>query len=90
MTADFLLKTSLATTPCKQKNLMLQVSVQLVPGLFVFELHLLELCPVSHIFGVIKLPGFTGIVLDLKENKEQRSDWRIATELLVLLFMEST
>lgn len=46
--------------------------MQLVPGLFAFELHLLELCPVSHIFGVM-LPGFTGIGFNLKENKEQSS-----------------
>lgn len=47
--------------------------MQLVPGLFGFELHLLELCPVSHTFGVITLLGFTEIGFNLKENKKQWS-----------------
>lgn len=59
----------LATTPCKQK-LLLQTSVQLIPGLFAFELHLLELRSVSHVFGVTLLPGFIGIGSNLKENEE--------------------
>jgi len=85
----FHLKTFLVTTPSEQR-LLLQASVQLVPGLFAFELHLLELCPVSHIFGVM-LPGFTGIGLNLKENKERSSQFRgISSKSLVLLCKEST
>lgn len=42
----FYLKTFLATTPSEQR-LLLQMSVQLVSGLFAFELHLLELFATS-------------------------------------------
>lgn len=79
----------LATTPSEQR-LMLQASAQLVPELFAFELHLLELCSVSYIFSVILLPGFTGIAFHLNETKEQSSQLRgISSNLLVLLLEES-
>lgn len=71
----FHLESVLAATPSTQK-LVLHASTQCVPALFAFELHLLELNPISHVFGVIMLPGFTGILLNLKENKEQWSIWR--------------